>query len=223
MTSRLLALSGAVVILSAGPGFSPAGQGARAAQEGEASRLLSRLREKYNDVENLSLRFTQTTVFAVSRAEQETAGSLVMGRGNRYRVDLGERTIVSDGKSVWSWSKANDQVIVDLFRDDPAGTTPERLLTRIPDDYHALLTGSGKVGGKETTILKLTPGKPGTQVKWIKLWVDEDGPTVLKLQVHDLGDNDMTYLLRDVEVDGEVPDSVFSFTAPPGAEVLDLR
>jgi len=223
MTSRLLALSGAVVILSAGPGFPPAGQGARAAQEGEASRLLSRLREKYNDVENLSLRFTQTTVFAVSRAEQETAGSLVMGRGNRYRVDLGERTIVSDGKSVWSWSKANDQVIVDLFRDDPAGTTPERLLTRIPDDYHALLTGSGKVGGKETTILKLTPGKPGTQVKWIKLWVDEDGPTVLKLQVHDLGDNDMTYLLRDVEVDGEVPDSVFSFTAPPGAEVLDLR
>ncbi len=223
MTSGLLALSGAFIILTSGTGFPPAGHRARAAQEGEASRLLSRLREKYEDVDNLSLGFTQTTVFAVSGAEQETAGTLVMGKGNRYRIALGDRVIVSDGKSVWSWSKANDQVIVDRFRDDPAGTTPERLLTRIPEDYRAILTGSGDVGGKETTVLKLTPGKPGTQVKWLKLWVDEDGPTVLKLQVHDLGENDMTYLLRDVEVDGKIPDSVFTFTAPPGAEVLDLR
>jgi chaperone LolA len=220
MTTRLLALTWFILTLVS---IAPISSNAGSAQENDAAELLSRLREKYEDVDNLSLRFRQTTVFAVSKAEQETAGRLVVGKGNRYRVTLEDRVIVSDGQSVWSWSKRNAQVIVDRFRDEPAGLTPERLLTRVPEDYRVVSTGSVTVGGRETTVLKLTPGSPGQQLKWLKLWVDEDGLLVRKMQVRDLGDNDMTYMLSDIEIDGDLPDSAFTFTAPPGAEILDLR
>jgi len=220
MTTRLLALTWCIITLVPGSGVPSA---VRYAQEPDAAGLVSRLREKYDDIDNLSLSFRQTTVFAVSRAEQETAGRLIVGKGNRYRVTLEDRVIVSDGKSVWSWSKANAQVIVDRFRDDPAGLTPERLLTRIPEEYRAVATGSETVDGRETDVLKLTPGSPARQMKWLKLWVDEDDLTVRKMQVRDLGDNDVTYLLSDIGIDRDLPDSVFIFTAPPGADILDLR
>jgi len=194
-----------------------------AAGEGDAAELLSRLREKYDDAGALSLSFRQTTVFAVSKARQDAEGTLAVGKGNRYRITLGERVIVSDGATVWSWSKSNNQVIVDGFRDDPAGITPERLLTRLPEDYHAVGMGEDTVGKKETTVLKLTPGSPGGQVKWLKLWVDEDELTVRKLEVLDLAENQTTYILEDIVMDGRLPDSVFTFSAPPGTEVLDLR
>jgi outer membrane lipoprotein carrier protein len=216
-TLRLFAAACAAGVILWGP-VSPL-----AAQDGDAPRLLKELREKYNDVENLSLSFSQTTVFAVSKASQETEGTLAIGKGNRYRISLGDRLIVSDGETVWSWSKSNAQVIVDRFRDDPSGLTPERLLTRLPEDYRAVSPGKEDVGRTETTVLKLTPGAPGGQVKSLKLWVDEDEMTVRKLQVRDLAENEMTYLLRDVRINGDLPDSVFHFTAPPGTEVLDLR
>ncbi|HLB00980.1 MAG TPA: outer membrane lipoprotein carrier protein LolA [Bacteroidota bacterium] len=199
--------------------FSAAGR----AQEGDGARLLSRLREKYNDVDRLSLTFAQKTVFAVSKAEQVTEGKLVLGKGNQYRITLGDRLIVSDGRTVWSMSKSNSQVIVDRFRDDPSGITPERLLARLPEDYRAVSTGTEKIGRIRTTVLKLTPGSPGGQVKWLKLWVDEDEMAVRRLVVMDLGENEITYDLGDVTVDPDVPDSVFTFTAPAGTEILDLR
>jgi len=210
----------AILLIGAGPG---ATESVVSAQDGEAAQILSRLREKYNNINNLSLAFTSRTVFAVSRAEQETGGTLVIGKGNRYRIAIGERLIISDGKSVWSWSESNAQVIVDRFRDDPSGLTPERLLTHVPEDFRAVSTGTDMVGSKETVVLKLTPGLPGGQVKWLKLWVDEDEMEILKLQVLDLGENETSYVLKDISIDGDLPDSVFIFSAPPGTEELDLR
>jgi chaperone LolA len=190
---------------------------------GDAAELVSKLRKKYDRIGTLSLSFTQTTVFAVSKARQESGGALSLAKGNRYRITSDDRVIVSDGATVWSWSRANAQVIVDRFRDDPNSLTPERLLVRIPAEYAAVSLGTEKAGGAAATVLKLTPSAPGQSVRWMKLWVDEDELTIVKIQLLDLAENEITYDLRDISVDGALPDSTFRFTAPPGAEILDLR
>lgn len=189
----------------------------------DAADLVSKLRKKYDRMSTLSLSFTRTTVFAVSKARQSSDGTLSLAKGNRYRIAFDDRVIVSDGATVWSWSKSNAQVVVDRFRDDPNGLTPERLLVRLPSDYTAVLTGKEEVGGEETTIVKLTPQAPGRQVRWFKLWVDEGRLSIVRLQVMDLAENETTYDLRDIAADRGVADSTFRFTAPPGVEVLDLR
>jgi chaperone LolA len=189
----------------------------------EAAGLVSKLRKKYDGMATLSLSFTRTTVFAVSKARQSSDGDLVLAKGNRYRITFDDRVIVSDGASVWSWSEANDQVVIDRFRDDPNGLSPERLLAKLPTEYAAVLVGKEKVGKRETSVLKLTPPASGRQLRWLKLWVDEDGPVILRLQVMDLAENETTYDLRDIVAGDRAADSTFRFTAPPGAELLDLR
>lgn len=189
----------------------------------DAAELVAKLRKKYDRIRDLSLSFTQTTVFAVSKAVQSSEGALAMGKGNRYRITLEDRLIVCDGSTVWSWSKAGGQVIVDRFRDDPAGLTPERLLARIPAEYLPAQVGEEKVGKREAVVIRMTPPERDRSMRWFKIWVDEDRLTILRLQVADLAGNETTYDLRDLAIDGGLPDSTFRLDAPEGTEVLDLR
>ncbi len=189
----------------------------------DASALVAKLRKKYDRIGDLSLSFRQTTVFAVSKVRQSSEGALALAKGNRYRVAFDDRVIVSDGSTVWSWSKSNAQVIVDRFRDDPTSLTPERLLVRIPAAYAALLLGAERVGKDETRVVKLTPPAGDRSVRWVKLWVDEDRLTIVRLQLSDLAENDITYELSDIRIDTGLPDSTFRMAIPAGAEILDLR
>ncbi|HLF14514.1 MAG TPA: outer membrane lipoprotein carrier protein LolA [Bacteroidota bacterium] len=190
---------------------------------GDAAELVSKLRKKYDRIDDLSLSFLQTTVFSVSKARQTSEGGLSLAKENRYRITFDDRVIVSDGTTVWSWSKANAQVIIDRFRDDPNSLTPERLLVRIPSEYASVILGKERVGKVEATILKMTPASAGRPVRWFKIWVDEEKLVILKLRVLDLAENEITYELRDIAMNRDVPDTTFRFTIPPGAEVLDLR
>ena len=153
----------------------------------------------------------------------DVGGGLALAKGNRYRITFEDRVIVSDGATVWSWSKSNAQVIVDRFRDDPNSLTPERLLIRIPAEYTPIPLGKEKLGKEETTVLKMTPAEGDRSVRWFKLWVDEDRLTILKLQLSDIAENDITYELSDILMNKGLPDSTFRLTPPPGAEILDLR
>ncbi len=189
----------------------------------DATDLVAKLRKKYDRIEYLSLTFMQATVFAVSKARQSSGGSLSLAKGNRYRMTTDERVIVSDGATVWSWSKANAQVIVDSFRDDPNSLTPERLLLKLPTEYTPVILGEELIGKEETTVLKLTPSSPGKSVRWFKIWVEEGDLTILRLQLLDLGENEITYDLSGIAVNRGLNDSTFRFTTPPGSEVLDLR
>ncbi len=189
----------------------------------DAADLVAKLRKKYDRIEDLALTFRQTTVFAVSKARQSSEGALALAKGNRYRITFEDRVIVSDGATVWSWSKSNAQVIIDRFRDDPNGLTPERLLARIPSEYSPLPMGKERLGKTEATVVKLTPPAGDRSVRWCKLWVDEDRLTIVRLQMSDLAENDITYDLSDILMDKGLPDSTFRMAIPPGAEILDLR
>lgn len=189
----------------------------------EATELVRDLEEKYDGIENLSVDFTQKTVFVVTKAVQTTTGSLILKPENRYRITFEDRVIVSDGETVWSWSKPNNQVIIDRFREDPNSLTPERVLLNVPHDYAATMLGDEKIGKTETTVLKMIPNSKKAPVRWFKLWIDEEELVIRRVQVFDLSENETTYDLTRLRIDGELPDSVFQFSIPSGTEILDLR
>ena len=57
----------------------------------------------------------------------------------------------------------------------------------------------------------------------MKIWVDDDGALMRKIQVFDASENTVTYELDEVTLNTGVADSRFEFTPPPKAEVIDLR
>jgi chaperone LolA len=212
----MMSLRGLVVFVGCGV-MAVSGAAAQSAQD-----VLDRARKKYEELTDVELRFAQTVRFPVSRVEQRISGTLQMRKGNHYRVETEDMTVVTDGTTVWSYSRGTNQVLIDHFSMDERMFTPERVLTAAPEDFTPVLLGKEKIGTSETLVLKLTPTESGP-IKTLKLWIGESDHLTRKVEMVDANGKETTYLVSDLRVNTGVPEGRFTFKAPEGAEVVDLR
>ena len=189
----------------------------------DAESIVSSLQKKYDNVKDISISFVQNVQFAVTQNTQTFSGTLVMKKGNKYRIEMEQQTIVTDGTTVWTFNKANNQVFIDKYKNDSQSFSPDKILTNLPDNYTAEILGKEKHGDHDLTILKLLPKKTRMNIKWMKVWVDTDSWTMKKIQVFDASENLWTYDVNDVRMDTGVADTQFHFDAPAGVDVIDLR
>ncbi len=188
-----------------------------------AEDILKKAEKKYNTIKDVFIEFTQTSVFGVSKIENKFEGKLWMKKNNRYKIELENQTIVTDGKTVWSYYPLNKQVVIDDYKDDPDSFSPDRIMVNVPRNYNAIYIGTEKIQGKNTLILKLTPKDEKSLLKSMKVWFNKDDYLIEKVEVIDISDNITTYLSKTTSLNTGLKDSLFQFTIPDGVEVLDLR
>lgn len=188
-----------------------------------AQELLDKVRQKYESVTDAQLKFSQRVVFGISRIEQKTSGSLYLKKKNKYRMELGDQTIVTDGKTVWSYSVPNNQVLIDDFKLDERSMTPERVLTGSSGDFYATLIGNEKWRKVEVVVLKLVPKDDDSIIKSMKLWVDESTWFIKKVELVDANGKETEYVVDELQVNVGLQDSRFVFKISEGVQVVDLR
>jgi outer membrane lipoprotein carrier protein len=188
-----------------------------------AQDILKKVRDKYDSVADAEIKFQQRVRMPVGKLEQTTAGTLLTKKGNKYRVELEQQTIVTDGVTVWSYSAAQQQVLVDRFEQDERSLSPDRILSGEAADLAPALIGRERLGKTETVVLKLTPRDETVLLKWLKLWVSESDWLVRKAELVDLNGKETVYQVLDIKVNVGIPDAQFTFVAPAGVEVVDLR
>ncbi|MBA4313610.1 MAG: hypothetical protein C0417_13375 [Chlorobiaceae bacterium] len=189
----------------------------------DAEKILRNIQKKYESWNDATISFTQQVLFAVTKSEQSFDGKLTVKKGNKYRIDLEQQLIITDGKIVWSVNKTNQQVMIDNYRDDPKSLTPEKMLTNIPKNYNAALLNREESGGKDIAVLKLLPKEGRSSFRSIKMWVDEDQSVLKKIQIIDASNNTITYAITSLLINSGVKESSFSYQPPNGFEVIDLR
>jgi chaperone LolA len=185
--------------------------------------VIAKLQKKYDSIRDASVSFTETVRFGVTQSEQSFSGKFSMKRGNKYRIDLGHENIVTDGLTVWSYSKINNQVLIDKYKEDPKSFSPDKVLVNVPANYQASAMGKDTVQRFETIAIKLIPKDEKSNVKWIKVWVDEDEWLMRRMQYLDVSDNLTTYEITDIRLNLALRDNQFQFEPPKDAEVIDLR
>ncbi len=189
----------------------------------QARDILDKVSDRYDAIKDGELRFSQKTGFAVAQVEQEVTGTLVFKKTNKYRVEYDGQVIVTDGKTVWSYSPSTNQVLVDNFKLNERSITPERILGEAPDTYAPTLIGREKIGTIETVVLKLTPPEGSGSLKSMKIWVQEGEWLIRRAELLDLHGKKTTYQVHSIKTNTGVPDARFTFQAPAGAEIVDLR
>ncbi len=188
-----------------------------------AQDILEKMKEKYDTIRDAELKFSQKTKFEMSGNEQSVSGTLLIKKGNKYRVELENSTVVTDGVTVWSYSAVNKQVLIDKFKIDERSLTPERILTSAPKDFYATVLASEKIGKTETRLLKLVPKDSESMVRTMKIWVDESTWLMKKVEVVDINGNETVYTVLSVTVNPGLADSRFTYQIPKGVEAVDLR
>jgi chaperone LolA len=188
-----------------------------------AQEIIKKVQKKYAEVMDATLHFSQKVKFNLSKAEYTSSGILYMKKMNHYRIVTDDRTFVTDGTTVWSYTPANNQVLIDTYKEEPRSFSPEKFLLTVPKDFYSALLAREKLEGKKVVVVKLTPKEDDASMKSLKLWIDDGEWLLWKAEIVDMNDNITAYSVSDIRLDTALSDSTFSFVAPPGVEVVDLR
>ena len=139
----------------------------------------------------------------------------------------GERTIVADGTTVWSWNSADKSVTKseEKAKDQPSTSDPAAAATQAIAQLRATSTvavdGTAEVAGRPAYALVLTPAPTErTLLREVRVAVDSETRMPLELTVLANGSTDPALQIgyRDLSFGAQDP-SLFTFAPPPGSTV----
>lgn len=153
---------------------------------------------------------------------------------SRVAVDapFAEYVVVRDGVQVWTYDSASSEVTRIALpvkqtspRPQPSLTPADavaRVLALVEPSTRVSVGRTASVAGRDAYELVLDPRDPGTLVSAVRIAVDAETSTPLRLQVVAADQVEPAYEIAFTAVSFEVPDaSLFAFEPPAGAEVVE--
>ncbi|MFL2935144.1 MAG: LolA family protein [Myxococcota bacterium] len=195
---------------------------------GDADAALERMQSRYNEIQDLSAVFTQTSesvVLAGTSPQEalESAGNVVLAKPGRMRWsyrDPDPSLVVSNGEVLWIYDVAAKQVTrASVGRGYLAGAALQFLLgeARLRDLFEVEETACSSDGVE----LELSPRNPASYEK-IRATVDRRSGLVSETSVYDLFGNRTTLSFREIVLNQSPDDSVFVFRKPDDVELIDM-
>jgi len=194
-----------------------------AAQQISMSELTSNMQRRYETIENVVAKFAQQVKFGFSNIEQRFTGTLIMKKPRMYRIESEHQTLVTDGTTVWAYSPVNKQVVVDKYKEKQNSISPDLFLLNLPSDYYSTLLGKETEAEKSLLTVKLVPKDDRSFIKSVKLWIVDGTWDVRKILIVDVNETETLYVIDRLSQNTAINDSLFSFSPPPGTEIVDLR
>jgi chaperone LolA len=185
--------------------------------------LLRAVQQRYEAAGTLTATFTQTLTSDLTDGTRRVRGRLQAATGNRFRVDMPQETLVSDGQTTWVYNDAERQVLLNDYREDDVGFSPEDFFRDFTDRYDVVAQTSERRRGMPHTVLTLRPTAPDAGFRTMRLWVRDDDRAITKLRLDTRDGATITFVLTDVVLGADLPPETFTFEPPEGAEVVDLR
>lgn len=184
--------------------------------------VLRRLQNKYDALQSLRAEFTQTMTSEYMDGPQRFTGRLVMQR-EKYRVETGAQTIVTDGRTMWIFNNAENQVLINDYVQDETSFSINDFFRNFDDLYNVRTTQAVTLAGKKHHRMELRPKRADSFFKAVTLWMRDADDVITRVEVLDANEVKMTFELTNIVLNPAVNGSTFQFTPPRGAEVVDLR
>jgi outer membrane lipoprotein carrier protein len=190
-----------------------------AAQDGSA--VLAEVQERYDAVTSMEAAFTQTVTSPFRDDSTRLEGRLFV-RGEMYRIETVEQTLITDGTTSWIYTPADSQVVVNDAASSKMALSPETFFADYAARYRVDSLRPAGPDADAEQILALTPSSPDAAFGSVTLWVRPDR-VISRLQVTDSGGSTITIRLRTIRLNPTLARERFSFEPPPTVEVIDLR
>jgi outer membrane lipoprotein carrier protein len=185
--------------------------------------VTEKMQRRYEMIDDMTADFVKHVKLGFSNMEQNYSGRIQIKKPGKLRMEAENESIVTDGVTVWLYSPANNQVIVDNYKENQNSVSPESFMLNLPQNYYSTLMGieKGRVGSIVT--LKLVPKDDRAFVRSVKVILDDDTWIVRKIVILDVNDTETTYSIKDMKLNTNVSDERFVYVPPAGVEVVDLR
>ena len=191
--------------------------------DAKARAILDKVSAKAKEYKNMKFDFTYRMVDKSHNIDESLKGTVVLS-GDKYKLDFMERTIISDGTTVWSHDPDAEEIQISNVSKDADAFNPSKLLTSYDESYRSKLMKTVKEEGREFVIIDLYP-KKGKSFFKIRLKVDKAESQVVSASVY--GKDNVTYTYSINKFVHDITTSAGFFTMKtsdfPDSEVVDLR
>jgi len=190
---------------------------------GQSTSLsLSDVQEAYENLDGLRASFTQVISSDFAGDTTRLDGTVSLS-GNKYRVEIPNQTVVTDGETTWIYTPADSQVVINDAEQEESTVTPETFLTASDDRYDE--TASTPTTRQGTPHVKLTVAATdsASRFKEATLWVRRSDRVVTRMRATDRNGSTLDLRLKNLVVNPELRDDPFTFSPPEGLEIIDLR
>ena len=188
--------------------------------------VIERVRDRFAKARTYEARFEKRFYWAVLDKHLSRQGRIYTRKPGRFRVQLEDGDlVVADGEAIWAYSKANEQVVVAPY-DGVVMQTPWEILVKYAGSYRTVAVERVDLDGREVYLLTLQPLEdvpPTLRLQRMRLWVEERGWRLLRIEQVDTNDDVSTYILSGHRRDGRLDDDLFRFSPPEGTEIIDRR
>lgn len=189
-----------------------------------ATDVVGRIEARYRALSTLQGRYLQTATLQVAGQTERAAGTFFLKRPAMMRWEQESpepRLLVTDGTTLWTYSPLDRQAV-----SQPVGPA----LQASPSLH--FLTGMATLGAIFTVasvledtagnalFVSLTPKTPDPAVRRLVLRVHRRTALVDRLTVVDAYENTTVLEFSALRENPRLPDSLFSFSPPPGTDVI---
>ena len=194
--------------------------------EAGALRLASRIEAYYRKSPGITADFLQILESRTLSGPREEHGTVSLKPPGRmrweYRSPRG-KLAVTDGKRAYLYLPEDRQVILGALGElDPGAVAARLLLGGSPLSRDFLLEGDPSPDRPGLWLMKLTPRSRDFPYDAVTLQVEEATGAIHSIRLLDPLGNRMEYRFDRIRVVRDLPDRIFSFEIPRGADVQVL-
>ncbi len=181
--------------------------------------VLDRLQRHYHDTNSFKANFNEeiATVGAPKRQRQGTVSFRKPGRMRWEFNDPEKQTIVSDGETLYSYDPDLNQVVETPLKQALKSSSATSFLLgigNINQDFKARFTTPQTTGQIDLLLDAKTGGYK------IEVGLDPQTYNLIRLTLIDQLGDVTRITFSDIDDNVELPDSIFAFNAPAGADIV---
>lgn len=192
----------------------------------KAKAVLEKMRKKYESMSNLEADFS--LVIEVPQQPAQTQKGKLIQQGDKYRLKLQDRTLVSDGKSVWLFIEKNKEVQINDAEEGSSGgiSSPKDLLKAYEwDDYIYVLSQEFSENGRVVQQIEFKPTSKDSDYSKIRVTLDKKTSDVVSIKSFGKDGSRYTLTVTKLTPGKQVAASTFTFSKSecPDCHFEDLR
>lgn len=187
-------------------------------------QVVASVQDTYRNVTSLQANFVQVSRSAAVSGESTQKGKVEFKRPRKMRWEFlqpSKSLFVTDGTTMWTWTQADNQVIVSTDLGSAGGGMTELFddLGKMKERFDVELVDPPSGPDHKDYVLELTP-KQDTSFKKLEVYISRKKYTLDKVVMTDALDNRVELTFKQVKLNPDLPDADFVFQIPDGAKVI---
>ncbi len=197
--------------------------GVQAQSKKQAEKLVESVINKIASYNNFVADLSYTMVNTEMDIDEKKTGKIYVS-GDKYRIEMPGQTIISDGKTLWTYLEDSQEVMVSNMEDNDESISPTKILTSYDKNYDARFSKDATYKNSNLKLIELKPTE-GKNFEKMSVLINQKKLELENFSVYDKNGNVFTYHIINMKPNTDLPADTFTFDSKkyPGVEVVDMR